>query len=490
VSLFTRSAGILLHVSSLPGPYGIGDLGPTARRWIDLLARARQSWWQILPLGYGGSPYHSLSAFAGSARLISPELLIEEGLLNRGDVRPPRFAADSVDYPAVAKFKDVLLRRARGRFRKTDSLEKFSKENTDWLDDFALLLALRTAHGGRPWFEWPRPLMMRQPEALREARRVLADEIDYHRFVQFIFFKQLAGLRKYAASRGVRIIGDLPIFVSGNSADVWLKPELFRLDKNRRPTVVSGVPPDAFSRTGQRWGNPLYNWPAMKRDGFAWWIARFQSALRQADVVRIDHFRGFAACWEIPASAPTAQRGRWVKSPGRELFAALRASLGQELPLIAEDLGTITPDVEALRDELGVPGMRVLQFAFSGGPANPYLPHNYERKTFAYTGTHDNNTTLGWFKSLATKQKRSVRRYVGDHAQRDITSAMVRLVWSSVADCAIAPLQDALGLDSRARMNIPGTTDGNWKWRVRQEQLTADVVRRLAEMTRDYARSR
>ncbi|HSV13217.1 MAG TPA: 4-alpha-glucanotransferase, partial [Tepidisphaeraceae bacterium] len=320
-------------------------------------------------------------------------------------------------------------------------------------------------------------------DALRSAQRELADAINRHRFTQFLFFRQLDQLKRYANDHRVRLIGDLPIFISGDSADVWSHPHLFQLDKHRRPTVVAGVPPDLFSKTGQRWGNPIYNWPAMQRDNFAWWIARFRSALTQADLVRIDHFRGFAACWQIPADHPTAEHGRWVKAPGRQLFQTIRQQIGQ-LPFIAEDLGTITPDVESLRDNLRLPGMRILHFAFNGDPTSPYLPHNYIRNAVAYTGTHDNDTTVGWFNTLPPKHARFLHQYLGHPCtNRDIAWSLIRLCWSSVADCAIAPLQDVLSLGSKARMNVPGTCNGNWRWRVREAQLKTETLDRLAEMT-------
>lgn len=509
-----RSAGILLHVTSLPGPYGVGDLGPAAYRWVDALARAKQTWWQILPLGppgAGNSPYQCYSAFAGNPLLISPDLLVKEGLI----ARPHRFREggpfpdDRVNYDRVATFKDKLLSEAWQQYLNAAAphlhrpFAAFRKAQAHWLDDFSLFMALKEAQGG-VWTDWPADLVRRDPAALRAARRSLAHAIGRHQFTQFLFFRQLDALRAYAAEKGVKLIGDLPIFISADSSDVWADPHLFLLDKNHRPRVVAGVPPDYFSETGQRWGNPLYDWAAMERDGYAWWVARLRATLAQVDLVRVDHFRGFEAYWQIPASSPTARKGRWVKGPGRKLFDALGRELGG-LPLIAEDLGVITPPVEALRDELGLPGMRVLQFAFGGGTDNPYLPHNYAPNAVAYTGTHDNDTTAGWYATLKPAERTRLHRYApgleGNRARdgskgrtgevngEDAAWALIRLAWSSVADCAIAPLQDVLGLGGEARMNTPGLPTGNWEWRYAAGQLTRDVLDRLGELTETYGRA-
>jgi 4-alpha-glucanotransferase len=433
---------VLLHVTSLPGRYGIGDLGPEARRWVDALARAKQSWWQILPLGppgCGDSPYQCFSAFAGNPLLISPDVLIEEGLLTRADVGGASFSDARVDYPRVRRFKERLLRLAWERHTADRQFERFRGEQASWLDDFALFMALKEAFPGRCWTDWPRELMSRKPAAMRAARATWADAIGRHQFAQFLFFRQLQNLRKYAHGKGVRLIGDLPIFVAQESSDVWANPHLFKLDRHRRPKVVAGVPPDYFSKTGQRWGNPIYDWRNMQRDGFKWWVERFRATLAQTDLVRIDHFRGFSACWEIPAHLPTAVGGRWVTAPGAALFAAAREALGG-LPFIAEDLGLITPDVERLRDSLGLPGMRVLQFAFGDSAANPFLPHNYERNVVVYPGTHDNDTTVGWFARLKARERAAVRRYA-PHVGDDPAWEMMRLGWGSVANLAIAPAQ-------------------------------------------------
>jgi 4-alpha-glucanotransferase len=485
----------LLHPTSLPGPYGIGDLGPAALAWVEALAQARQKYWQILPLGptgYGDSPYQSFSAFAGNPYLISPEILLREGLLQQTDLTGTKFPDERVDYGPVIQFKVHVLGRAWQHFLAgaTPSLkpqfEEFKKQKAAWLDDYALYTAIKNAHGGASWHDWPSEYRLRKPEALAQARRVLADAIGRCQFSQFLFFRQWREVKKYANSKGIKLIGDVPIFVSSDSADLWANPELFVLDEKRRPKVVAGVPPDYFSATGQLWGNPLYNWEALKRTGYAWWIARLKACLETVDVVRIDHFRGFESYWEVPAGMPTAEVGQWVKAPGVDLFEQLRKTFGN-LPLIAEDLGLVTPEVEALRDRFNLPGMRILQFSFSG-PDNPYLPHNYwQHNTVVYTGTHDNDTTRGWFNSLNDGEKDYVRRYLARDG-RDIAWDMIRLAWSSVADYAIAPLQDVLDLPTEARMNLPGRATGNWGWRYTPNQLTGAVLDRLADMTSLYYR--
>lgn len=484
-----------MHITSLPGPYGIGDLGPAARQWVDLLATAGQSWWQVLPLGppgAGNSPYQSFSAFAGSADLISPDALLADGLIERSDLVPVRSRPDVVDYGKASAAKRRLIAIAwetlrAGRARKLEqSFGQFRSQAAAWLDDFALFMALREAHPDRSWTQWPGDLVKRRSGAMRQARGELREPIERHQFAQFLFFRQLDRLRQYARKKGINLIGDVPIFVSPESADVWANPHLFQLDANRRPKVVAGVPPDYFSKTGQRWGNPLYNWPAHRREGFRWWVARVRASLAQADVVRIDHFRGLSACWEIPASAPTAETGRWARAPGREMLLTFRKELGG-LPLIAEDLGLITPDVEALRDELGLPGMRVLQFAFGGDSSNPHLPHNAVPNTIMYTGTHDNDTTAGWWSSLPKDQKARARRYAPGMG-KDAVWEMIRLAWSSVSKIAIVPIQDLLELGSQARMNTPGLAEGNWRWRLAEQRTLNRALDRLAEFVQLYGR--
>jgi 4-alpha-glucanotransferase len=494
--LSRRSAGVLLHVTSLPGPYGIGDLGPAARKWIDLLAGAKQTWWQTLPLtppGDGASPYQSLSAFAGNPMLISPDDLVADGLLRRADLRGTILPNGDVDFARVGVERNRLLTHGWERFQRGGAkrlraaFDAFRAAEHHWLDDFALFMSLREAHGGAAWTAWPRELASRKPGVLRGVGRPLGEAVDRHAFVQFLFFRQLAALRAYARDRGVGLIGDLPIFVSADSADVWAHPRLFQLDRAGRPQRVAGVPPDFFSADGQRWGNPLYDWDAMRRDGYRWWADRCRAALAAADVVRIDHFRGFEAYWSIAASEPTAKNGRWVTAPGHALFRALRKQLGG-LPFIAEDLGVITPPVEKLRDDFALPGMRVIQFGLGGPPDNPYLPHNHVANAVVYTGTHDNDTTAGWWRSLPAKEERVARTYA-DGIDRDPAGAVTRLAWSSVARTAIVPMQDVLGLGSVARMNTPGTPEGNWRWRATEKDLTPRKFERLAELTERYGRA-
>ncbi len=490
-----RSSGILLHVTSLPGTYGIGDLGPAASVWVDALAQARQSWWQVLPLGptgYGDSPYQCFSAFAGNPNLISPDLLVRDGLLDPADLVNLDFPEDWVDYERVIAFKERISRLAWQRFEAgtapqlRTAFEQFRVRKEGWLDDFALFMALKDAHDGVSWQKWPDDLRQRRPAALERARRELAERIGLHRFQQFLFFRQWLALKEYAHRQGVRLIGDMPIFVAGDSAEVWAHPELFQLDEQRRATAVAGVPPDYFSATGQLWGNPLYNWEAHKQTGYAEWNARLRSVLELVDLIRLDHFRGFEAYWSVPADSPTAQTGQWVKGPGEDFFATLLKALGR-LPLIAEDLGVITPEVEALRTRFGLPGMRILQFAFGGAQEDRFLPHNYDRNTVVYTGTHDNNTTLGWFQALTEKEMEFFRRYA-PATDPDAAWTLIRLAWASIANLAVAPLQDVLSLGHEARMNLPGTTGGNWRWRVTAEQMEQAPLDRLAELTEVYQR--
>jgi 4-alpha-glucanotransferase len=490
-----RAAGILLHPTSLPGAYGMGDLGPAAFRWIEWLADANQSWWQVLPLGptgYGDSPYQCFSAFAGNPYLISPERLVEEGLLNAEDVKTVSFPRERVDFVKVIAFKDRLLSRAWESYRagSTPTLrapyESFVESQREWLEDYALFIALKKAHGGRDWHAWPAELRERRSDAMVQARRTLADTVHEQQFAQFLFFRQWDRLKEYAEARGVGIIGDIPIFVASDSADVWAHPELFFLDTAGKATVVAGVPPDYFSETGQLWGNPLYRWEAHKRTGYAWWISRLRAVLRMVHLVRLDHFRGFEGYWEIPAGKPTAEIGRWVKGPGIEVFEAARQALG-ELPLIAENLGVITEEVEALREQLDLPGMRVLQFAFTG-PDNAFLPHNHERRTVVYTGTHDNDTTRNWYATAPKSEREFLRKYIGQDPM-DVAWTLIRLAWASVADYALAPLQDVLSLGAEGRMNFPGKPVGNWQWRFTPEMLTREIQARLRELTEIYGRA-
>jgi len=504
---FPRASGILLHPTSLPGRFGIGDLGPAAHRFADFLVASGQSLWQVLPLGptgYGDSPYACYSAFAGNTLLVSPEKLLDEGLLDQEELDeiqalPP----DSVDFGRAHKIKEDLLVKAFRSYQSTtdtefrSEFETFSEQNSSWLNDYALFRALKTEHGGKAWHEWARSLVRREPAALARARTRLHEQIEAHKFAQFLFFKQWFELKGYCNERGISLIGDVPIFVAQDSADVWTNPEQFKLDRNGIPTVVAGVPPDYFSATGQFWGNPLYNWETMLKDGFKWWIERVRAILQTVDIARIDHFRGFAACWEIPGGDQTAERGRWVEVPGRELFSAIRKALG-ELRIIAEDLGVITPDVEKLRDDFGFPGMRILQFAFSSDQKNIDLPHNYHHNVAVYTGTHDNDTTVGWFNSVAgagstrtaeqiTAERSFCLKYLHTEGA-EIHWDFIRSVLASVADTAILPLQDLLGLGTEARMNLPNSTKGNWIWRFDDEALTEERAERLRDMTETYGR--
>ncbi len=490
-----RAAGVLLHPTSLPGRFGVGNLGPEAHRFVGFLARARQKVWQVLPLGptgFGDSPYQPFSSFAGNPNLISPEALVADGLLGEADLAgAPAFPRERVDFGAMISFQRRVLRAAFERFsagpgRLGSEFDGFVAAQAGWLEDFALFMAIHERES-RSWSEWDPALALRRPDAMASARRELATAIAFHHFQQFLFARQWSALRARCHESGIRILGDLPIFVAYDSADVWAHPELFELDAQGRPTVIAGVPPDYFSPTGQRWGNPLYRWDALAASGYSWWIERMRSLLATVDLVRIDHFRGFAAYWEIPAHEETAIRGRWVPGPGRAVFDAMGRSLGP-LPVIAEDLGELTPEVPALRESLGFPGMKVLQFAFSGDPSNPFLPHNYERNCVVYTGTHDNDTTRGWYQQSSTADERDhVRHYLGRDGS-DITWDLIRLAHASVADLSVVPVQDVLDLGSEARMNLPGRMEGNWGWRFAADALTDALAERLAELTVRYGR--
>jgi 4-alpha-glucanotransferase len=487
-----RTSGMLLHVTSLPSPYGIGDLGPTALAWLDQLHESGQGWWQALPLGptgYGNSPYQSLSSFAGNGLLISPDDLIQEGLLTTDFERPP-FPVATIDYDAVIPFKHRLLDQAWTEFaagaRKDlrADYEQFCNDEAHWLEDYALFRALKAKYNNTFYLEWPAELVRRTPAALAQARQDAGRQIDQVRFAQFLLFRQAKQLKDYAHAKGVRLIGDLPFFVSPDSSDVWANPELFLLDDNHRPRFVAGVPPDYFSTQGQLWGNPVYNWDALRQGGFRWCIDRLRALLAHVDVIRLDHFRGFAAAWHVPAGAPTAQSGQWVLAPGADFFSAVQRELGS-LPFIAEDLGFITPDVPALRDSFQIPGTRVLQFAFDGHADNPYLPHNFVNNTVVYTGTHDNDTTRGWYEALPDWQRHNFWNYLGRPGGEAQEAAwdLIRLAWSSPAALAIAPLQDVLDLGSEARMNVPGRADGNWRWRCTIDMLSGPALHSLGGVT-------
>ncbi len=487
---FERRSGILLHPTSLPARGGIGDFGPAAYEFLDFLAAARQGLWQVLPLGplgAGDSPYSATSAFAGNPLFISLERLAERGWIEAGRLAslPPPGAR--VDYAQVRQLKGPLLLEAAGNFLagrdggQRPRFEQFCRDHAAWLDDAALFGALRLRYGLASWNRWPGELARREPAALERARRELAAEIDRARVLQFAFFEQWRALHRACAQRGIRIIGDLAIFVNYDSADVWTHPDLFKLDAALQPEVVAGVPPDAFSATGQRWGNPVYRWDVLKTRGYDWWVERMRWVCQACDIIRLDHFRGFEKYWEIPAAEPTAVHGRWVEGPGDDLFQLLGHVLG-ELPFIAEDLGFITPEVHALRRRLNIPGMRVMQFGFGNPGAHIYLPHKFEPNTVVYTGTHDNDTLAGWWRSGATDdERRAVRAYLGEPAD-GIHWAFIRAAAASVAELCVVPLQDVLGLDGSARMNVPSRSEGNWGWRLTPGALTPGLAQKLADL--------
>jgi 4-alpha-glucanotransferase len=491
---FSRASGIILHPTSLPGPYGIGDLGPAAYRWLDWLAGSGCTLWQVLPLGptgYGDSPYQCFSAFAGNPYLISPELLLEQGLLIPDDLSDvPEWDDQKVDFGRLYLWKPALLEKAFHRFTAKpvsfqSDFDSFCAENATWLDDYALFMALKETQGGGSWDSWPVALRLRDPSVLGVVRTSLADLIVRSSFYQFLFFRQWKAVRSYAHEKGLQIIGDIPIFVAYDSSDVWAHPELFYLDENGNPTVMAGVPPDYFSPTGQLWGNPLYKWEIHKASGYHWWLDRIRSALKLVDILRVDHFRGFAGYWEIPAGNPTAEIGRWIPGPGADLFNGIQENLGS-LPILAEDLGVITPDVVDLRNQFGLPGMKILQFAFSG-PENPFLPHSYPQNCAVYTGTHDNDTSRGWYESAPEGEKDFARRYLqvdGSHFTWDL----IRHAWSSVAVFSVAPMQDLLDLGTEARMNYPSRLGGNWEWRMTAEALSSDLQGKIKELNWLYQR--
>jgi 4-alpha-glucanotransferase len=511
---FSRASGILLHPISLPGRFGIGDLGAEAYRFVDFLEETGQGLWQVLPLGptgYGDSPYQCFSAFAGNPLLVSPESLVADGLLDRSDIdSAPEFPRDKVDYGSVIQFRNALLKKAHANFIQASSDEvkdeylAFIGQAGWWLEDYAVYRAIKDAHEGREWTKWDPYLRDREDNAMHFFRENHAVEISAQKFYQYLFFKQWLKLARYANSRGVKIIGDAPIFVAHDSADVWANRHLFYLDDEGNPTKVAGVPPDYFSQTGQLWGNPIYRWDVMKANGYRWWIERIRQALATVDILRIDHFRGFEKYWAVPAGETTAVNGRWEEGPGADFFDALRSAfvdIRGELPIIAEDLGYITPEVIALRDQFGFPGMQVLQFAFGADPqADAYKPYNYVPNSVVYTGTHDNDTTIGWFTSegagMSTRSHDEVSgerefalKYLGTDGG-EINWDFIRLALASVANTAIIPLQDVLGLGSEARMNVPSRESGNWAWRYTPDQLTPEIRRRLAEMTEIYGRNR
>lgn len=506
---FPRASGILLHPTSLPGKYGIGDLGPEAFSFVDFLVEAGQAYWQILPLGptgYGDSPYNCFSAFAGNTLLISPEKLVEDGLLPEQPVVASEVNEPAkVDFGAVVEWKNKMLPLAFAAFEDSegkhlqDEIEIFNNQNDWWLNDYAAFRAIKAAQDQKPWYEWPTPLRLREQGAMAAITDDLSEKIQAEKFYQFLFYRQWSALKSYANEQGVKIIGDIPIFVALDSADVWCNQSKFKLNEDGSPQVVAGVPPDYFSKTGQLWGTPIYDWDAMRADGFSWWIARVASTLKAVDVVRIDHFRGFAAAWEVPGEDETAENGSWVDGPGRELFFAFKNELG-DLPMIAEDLGVITPDVIEIRDGFGFPGMKILQFAFGGDANNHDLPHNYTENCVAYTGTHDNDTTVGWWNSRvgaeSTRDATAIshehdfcKRYLNTDGS-EINWDLIRAAWSSVAALAIAPMQDVLGIGTEGRMNLPASTSDNWNWRYEKKELTQKIAARLYELTETYGRNK
>lgn len=493
-----RYSGVLVHPTSFPSPYGIGDMGRGAHEFIDFLAMAGQHLWQVLPLGpsgNGNSPYQSYSVFAGQTLLISPELLIEKKLLTEADVHPiPEFNADRVDYDKVTTYKTSLFKKAYEHFRHTadkNLLEEYDScqsNNQYWLDDYCLYMAGKDYHNGLPWYEWEDSLLDPTPKERASWMKLLASEIDYYRFIQFAFFSQWYELKDYANKKGIAIIGDIPIFTAPDSADVWANKELFKLDSKGHPLEVAGVPPDYFSATGQLWGNPLYDWDAMKDDGYRWWIERVRNQLDQVDYIRIDHFRGFEAYWAVPAGEETAMNGKWKKGPGEALFEAIQKALGEELPIFAEDLGIITPEVEKLRDTLGFPGMKILQFGFDGTGESTFLPHQLStRNCICYTGTHDNDTTCGWYEHTSEQNKDKVRRYMNTDAS-SVSWDFIRTCLGTIAKYAIFPVQDLLKLGSEHRMNTPGTATGNWEFRYRSGLLDEGMAKGLKQMTELFGR--
>lgn len=489
-----RSSGILLHPTSLPGKYGIGSLGREAHYFVDFLEKAGQKLWQVLPMGhtgYGDSPYQCFSIFAGNPILIDLETLINEGLLFIDDL-PNGFHLpdEKVDYGNVINFKRAALRKAHLHFIKSglekEEYQEFVEENDFWLNDYALFIAIKESFGGMPWWDWKEEFKFRDEITLKRFLNENQNAVNFHKFVQYLFGKQWQNVKSYANNKGISIIGDIPLYVAHDSADVWSNHEVFQFDKNRNPTQVAGVPPDYFSRTGQLWGNPIYNWSHMKKNGFRWWIDRIEATTALYDIVRIDHFRGFEAYWAVPYGDETAMNGTWVEAPGEALFKTVKKELGV-LPIIAEDLGIITPEVEKLRDDFEFPGMKILQFAFHSDEGSGYLPHNYTPNFIVYTGTHDNDTLQGWFNTLEHAVKERVLAYV-DANEENVIRKMIRLAWSSTAKMAVIPLQDLLGLGSEARMNIPGTPGGNWQWRFKKEQLNDEMAKWLNHITKIYNR--
>jgi len=496
MNMNTRASGILLHPTSLPGKYGIGTLGKAAYEFIDFLEQSKQQYWQILPLGptgYADSPYQCFSAHAGNPNLIDLDLLVEDGLLEASDLDDfPLLGEDSVQFDAVQQARKPLLEKAYQTFtahaRETDKLKfrNFQKEHYAWLNDFAMYTAIKANMNMKPWLMWEQPLRDRDADALKQQQEMLSEEINYHKFVQCLFSQQWGKVKAYAHRKKISIIGDIPLYIALDSADAWANTDIFEFDKSRRPVRVGGVPPDYFSKTGQLWGNPLFRWKEEKEKVYAWWKERISSNLHLYDFIRIDHFRGFAAYWAVPYGEKTAVNGQWIEGPGKDFFDAMEAHFGK-LPIIAEDLGVITPDVVELRDGFSLPGMKILEFAFDSAEENEYIPYTYSKNCIVYTGTHDNDTVRGWCNAASEADRKFLLDYVNTSGD-DIHWDLIRLAWGSVANTAIVPMQDLLGLGSEARMNIPGTTSGNWIWRMKAIDLTSELAEKLAKITMTYGR--
>ena len=498
IEMFERSSGILLHPTSLPGKYGIGSLGKEAYKFVDFLKKSNQKLWQIFPLGptgYGDSPYQCFSSFAGNPYLIDFDLLIEQNLLTEEDLKDVNFGGNEeyIDYGAIYNQKYPLLRKAYENFKANgnkelkEKLETFKTENSSWLNDYSLYISLKNHFNGLPWNEWEDDIRTRKEAAINKYKAELANEIEYHNFIQFLFFTQWNNVKKYANDNGIKIIGDIPIFVAVDSSDAWANPEIFLFDPELKPVKVAGVPPDYFSATGQLWGNPLYDWDKLKELNYKWWVDRVKANLSTCDIIRIDHFRGFDEYWAVPYGDKTAENGTWCPGPRMDLFNAIKNELG-ELPIIAEDLGTMTQGVIDLREATGFPGMKILGFAFDSKEENDYLPHTYTKNCVVYTGTHDNDTLIGWFTKANEDDKQFARNYLNSRSDNEIHWDAIRGAWSSVASMAIAPIQDFLGLGSEARINTPGVAAGNWQWRLKDGVLTDELAERIAKLTKVYSR--
>ena len=492
--MFERSSGILMHITSLPSPYGIGTLGKEAYRFVDFLVEAGQKYWQVLPLGptgYGDSPYQSFSAFAGNPYLIDLDLLCKEGLLEVNDYKNINFGSncEEVDFEKIAENKMPILKIAFKNLKDKykDELQQFREENNEWIEDYALYMALKVKNNLKSWQLWDKDIKLRKKDALNKARKELKDDIDYNIFLQFMFYKQWNNLKEYANKNGIKIIGDIPIYVAEDSADTWSNSELFLLDEYKRPIVVSGCPPDGFSKTGQRWGNPIYNWKYLQETNYSWWVKRIKANSKLYDVTRIDHFRGFESYWQVPYGEKTAINGEWVKGPAMKLFNVIKKELG-DVDIIAEDLGYLTDEVRKFREDSGYPGMKVLEFAFDAREESDYLPHNYDRDCVVYTGTHDNDTVNGWFENANKSDVDFAIRYLKLTKEEGYNWGFIRGALSSVAYLAIAQLQDYLGLGTEARMNIPSTLGGNWKWRAKRQDINEDLSKKICEITKLYGR--